>query len=391
VAQLSFWVWLSAKPGLSARKIARLVEEFGSAGEIYRADRARLTSVGELTPEDLSLLEDKNLSAAQAVLEDCAALDLQIITLQDAAYPERLRHIPDPPAVLYVKGRLPALDLYPAVAVVGTRRPSAYGYFTAKKAGFQLASGGAIVVSGMAAGCDGAAAKGALLASKPTVAVLGGGVDVCYPEENRPLYEEIAKQGALISECPPRTSITKQSFPRRNRIISGLCHAVVVAEAPERSGALITAEHALSQGRDVFAVPSNLDSPTGRGCNRLIQQGAQLYMSGSDVLANLSPQFGNRLDLVAAEAEPPRETAKAAQKNRQAQEKALFATDDPLQQTICDLLKENGPMALDDLLEEVAHLQKTEPELLTAEITSALTLLELAGTVTQRPGKIFGL
>ena len=194
--------------------------------------------------------------------------------MQDADYPVRLRNIFEPPSLLYVKGQLPVIDEEVAVAMVGTRKASPYGVEAAEKIAYGLSRQGAVVISGAAAGVDSASHRGALRAGGKTIAVLGNGLDVVYPAENEWLYRDIAASGALISEYPPGTAAESWHFPVRNRIISGLSLATVVVEAPEKSGALITANTALEQGRDVFAVPGPIDAPMSRGCNRLIADGA---------------------------------------------------------------------------------------------------------------------
>ena len=217
------------------------------------------------------------------------------MTVQDAAYPHRLRSIYDAPVLLYGKGAMPLFDEEAAVAVVGTRKCSPYGVHAAEELGYQLAKQGALLVSGMADGIDAAAMKGALRAGGFVAAILGGGVDVIYPYANRRLYEDVAATGVLLSEYPPGTPAEAWHFPVRNRIISGLSLAAVVVEAPARSGALITARTAMEQGRDVFAVPGPIDSPLSRGCNELIRDGAGLVMDGWDVLAGYQSRFPHRL------------------------------------------------------------------------------------------------
>lgn len=195
--------------------------------------------------------------------------------MQDAAYPGRLKNIYDPPCLLYVKGRLPVFDEELAVAVVGTRDCTPYGVACAEKLGYGLTCGGAVVVSGLAKGIDAAATRGALRAGGVTVGVVGNGLDIRYPYESGYLYEDVAAAGALLSEYPPGARPAKAHFPARNRILSGLSAATLVVEAPERSGALITAGTAMEQGREVFAVPGPIDAPASAGCNRLIQDGAR--------------------------------------------------------------------------------------------------------------------
>ena len=236
MAALKYWVWLTALPGLSNRSRLLLLERYGSPEDVYYADTEELALTEGLTPGQAQLLSDKSLTRADRILADCARGDIFLLTMQDAAYPARLRDIFDPPVLLYGKGSLPLFDEEAAIAVVGTRSCTPYGLRCAHRMGYELARQGAVVVSGMAKGIDGAAMRGALQAGGFTAAVLGGGVDVVYPAENRRLYEDIAATGVLLSEYPPGTEPLPGHFPVRNRIISGLSLASLVVEAPVRSG-----------------------------------------------------------------------------------------------------------------------------------------------------------
>jgi DNA processing protein len=220
----------------------------------------------------------------------------QILTFLDKDYPENLRNIYDPPVVLYVKGKILLQDRL-AIAIVGSRLASFYGLQTAERLGFELALHGITVVSGLARGIDSSAHKGALKAKARTIAVLGSGLADIYPEEHKELAENISRSGAVISEFPMEMFPDKGNFPRRNRIISGLCLGVVCVEAAEKSGALITCDYALEQGRDVFAVPGKVDSVTSKGTNRLIKQGAKLAQGAEDILEELDlSDFGRHQD-----------------------------------------------------------------------------------------------
>lgn len=295
MAALKYWLWLTNLPGLSNRSCWQLLEHFDSPEEVYYADEGHLRLVDGLSEEQRQRLQDKSLQRAEEILAQCAAKEIFIVTVQDAAYPHRLRSIYDAPVLLYGKGAMPLFDEEAAVAVVGTRKCSPYGVHAAEELGYQLAKQGALLVSGMADGIDAAAMKGALRAGGFVAAILGGGVDVIYPYANRRLYEDVAATGVLLSEYPPGTPAEAWHFPVRNRIISGLSLAAVVVEAPARSGALITARTAMEQGRDVFAVPGPIDSPLSRGCNELIRDGAGLVMDGWDVLAGYQSRFPHRL------------------------------------------------------------------------------------------------
>ncbi len=217
------------------------------------------------------------------------------MTYGDEAYPDRLRNIPDPPAVLYYRGTLPQIDTEAVIGVVGTRRCSAYGLMNAKQFSKLIAASGGIIVSGGARGIDTMALRGALDSTMPVVCVLGCGVDIAYPAENRFLFRDIMSHGCVMSEYPPGTRPLAANFPVRNRIISGLSVGILIIEAPEKSGALITANLALEQGRDVFAVPGNIGSKNSEGTNRLLREGAIMAMDGWDVVSTYLHLYPDKL------------------------------------------------------------------------------------------------
>lgn len=296
MAGLKYWLWLSTRKGVGAVGALRLLDRFQSPEQVYFAGQEEYDQVEGLFRQGRSELRDKSMERVQQILADCQRLGVRILTLQDAGYPERLRQLPDAPIVLYVKGKLPILEEEVAIAVVGTREPSMYGLEMASMLGYELARGGAVVVSGIARGLDSAALKGALKAGGTVISVLGGGTDVYYPRENRWLYEDVAASGALISEYPPGTENAAAHFPIRNRIISGLSLGVVAVECRERSGTMSTMNRALDQDRDLFAVPGAANSPMSRGTNLLIQQGAKLVTCGDDILSEYRDRFPVKLN-----------------------------------------------------------------------------------------------
>ena len=268
MSALKYWLWLTELPGLTNQTRLALLQHFPTPEDVYYAEAEEVLLTEGITREQAILLENKNCAAADRILADCQRLNVNILTLQDAGYPNRLRNIYDPPCLLYVRGRLPAFDDEAAVAVVGTRDCTPYGVSCAEKLGHGLAAGGAVVVSGLARGIDSAALRGALRAGGTVAAVLGNGTDVIYPPENQYLYEDVAAAGALVSEYPPGTPPDGRHFPVRNRILSGLSLAALVVEAPERSGALITAGTALEQGPGTSCGntrPGSRTSCAGRG------------------------------------------------------------------------------------------------------------------------------
>ena len=278
-------LWLAGRPGVGAVAAAALLDAFGTPEAVYAADRAALISACPLRKAQVDALCDKNLDEAERIVETCAKKDIRILTIADSAYPDRLRAIADPPLALYVRGRWPDFDVTLGITVVGTREATAYGIEIAEALGRALARAGFLTVSGMALGADGAAHRGALRAGGLTVAALAGGVDICYPPQNRALMGDILLAGAVISELPPGSEPKGTNYRARNRILSGLSVATVVVEAADfRSGALITARHALDQGRDVYAVPGMLGAKQSAACNELIERGEAALLTGPDAL-----------------------------------------------------------------------------------------------------------
>ena len=333
---LTHWIWLAHRPGVSDRMKAVLLEHFCDPEDIYYADADAFDPIPELTPEARASLRDKNLSQAEEILETCRRKRLGILTYRDAAYPSRLKNISDPPVVLYYKGQLPELDGLPVIGVVGTRKASAYGLTTAKRMGYQIGKCGGVVVSGMAYGIDGMAMSGALTAGAKTVGVLGCGVDIVYPLSNRALFRDVEQYGCILSEFEPGQPPARWTFPKRNRIISGLSSGVLVVEAPEISGALNTARHAAEQGRDVFVVPGNIDMPTCVGSNRLLRDGAIMVSSGWEVLSEYQAMYPDKIhreDGSARQSAYPDEVRRAAEEGEKALPKVAQSPREPLNQS----------------------------------------------------------
>lgn len=278
-----YWIGFNLVRGIGSVRFKQIQSHFGDLSIAWHAPIEILAEIG--LPERVM----RNFAALRAEIdldrlyEDILKRDIHVLTLPDADYPVLLREIDQSPPVIYVRGSLTPADEF-AVAMVGTRRVTAYGQQVTRDISTYLAGHGLTIVSGMARGVDALAHQHALQAGGRTIAVLGCGVDVIYPPEHRQLAEAIVDNGALISDYPPGTQPEGINFPPRNRIISGLSLATIVVEAGERSGALITADFALEQGRDVFAVPGNVFSPASRGTNRLIQKGAYVMVSPQDVL-----------------------------------------------------------------------------------------------------------
>lgn len=283
---MNYAYWLSNIPGIGNRTIHRLIAQAGNAREVYFLKDKQLEAMGFLKPSDIDRMKESRGGGHERSFESLCARGIAFVSAEDQAYPDRLRQIPDAPYSIYVKGSLPD-SRRRAVAIVGARKCSSYGYAAAKELGRQLALHGATVISGMAMGIDQAGHKGALEGGGQTCAVLGCGVDICYPAVGGEIYQEIQGAGGLISEYPPGTQPKPGFFPARNRIISGLCDVLTVVEAKARSGSLITADFALEQGRDVYAVPGRMTDTLSAGCNELIYQGAGIITNIGKFLKEL--------------------------------------------------------------------------------------------------------
>lgn len=284
----AYWVAFNYVKGIGAVRLQTLLDAFnGNLGEAWQAPADRLKTCGLNAKIIENILRVRNQLDLDRIWQRLQADGINVLTWEDEGYPALLREIDQPPPVLYVKGELlPEDDL--AVAIVGTRRVSVYGRQTTEDLAGELARAQVTIVSGLARGTDATAHRSALRAGGRTIAVLGSGIDRIYPPENRALAEDIAESGAIITDYPPGTAPESTNFPPRNRIISGLSRCVIVIEAGETSGALITATFAANQGRDVLALPGNINSPNSKGTNRLIQQGARPLLSAQDVFETLN-------------------------------------------------------------------------------------------------------
>ena len=291
----AMWIWLAQKCGVASKELLTLIDGFESIEKIYEADYDTYADMGvsERLCEDLC---DKSLDEANGIIARCQSLKAGILCYDDQKYPSALRSIKDPPAVLYYSGILPDFNKSLCISVVGTRKMSEYGMRAAYKISYELACSGALVVSGMALGVDGVASAAALAAGGKVVAVFGSGIDIVYPKEHRTLNDKIRRSGVVLTEYAPSTSPFGYNFPIRNRLISGLSQATVVIDADVDSGAMITAKHAILQGKDIYAVPSNIDSLNSSGTNSLIRDGAQAVLCGNDIIKNYIFSHGSRLN-----------------------------------------------------------------------------------------------
>jgi DNA processing protein len=366
------WVELNMTPGIGPRAAAKLLERFGSADAVYHATRSELEHL-RLPPEAVDSIISRDLqTAAEAEIDAVRKLGGDILLLDDGVYPSSLREIYDPPIVLYVKGAWPECLDQPCIGVVGSRRCSTYGQNAAVMLARDLAKRGVTVVSGFARGIDAAAHRGALEAGGRTVAVLGTGLDEIYPRDHNKLAADILAQGgALVTQFPLRTPPVSENFPYRNRIISGLSLGVVVVEAAENSGSLITARLAMEQNREVFAVPGNITSRNSFGTNYLIKgAGAKLVQQWQDIASELPQQ-------ISAKMLPPAVGTKSKTDRFSLMPEGLSVTET----SVFKLLTPDSPAHVDWLIEK--------SKLAVSELTAALLSLEIRDLVRALPGRCF--
>ncbi|MDW5267115.1 MULTISPECIES: DNA-processing protein DprA [Acidobacteriaceae] len=366
---------LTLTPGMGPTRIGRAVKALGAAERLFEASLTELEATGMPAQSAQFLFEGKARAAAEDEMRRVAEAGGSILTQDDEAYPQRLREIYDPPAVLWIRGNAELLAR-PGIAVVGTRHPSPYGAGMSEMLSRDLANRRLVIFSGMARGVDTAAHKGAIEAGGKTVAVWGTGIDVIYPKENKKLAENIvASGGTIVSEYPLGTFPAPQNFPIRNRILSGMSVGVLVIEAAEYSGTRITARLAMEQNRDVYAVPGNVTNKNAWGPNTLIKQGAKLTATWEDVWEDLPSQIRRQLE--------DELSAVGGDESKIAESASLFSNK-PLpehEQMVLDQLRHDESVQLDDLIEQL------EAKLGSAEIFTALFELEIAGRVRQLPGK----
>jgi len=370
-ADLADWIALNMIRGIGSRTANQLIDRFGSPAGVFAASRLALEKEG-LKPETIHELHDSEiLDKAGAEIERLEQLGARVVTLEDEEYPPLLREIHDPPIALYVRGDLKKACERPCIAVVGSRRCSTYGINAAQSLSRDLAANGITIVSGMARGIDAAAHRGALEAGGQTIAVVGTGLEKTYPKEHKKLEDEIVANGAVISEFPLGTPPLPQNFPYRNRVLSGLCVGVMVVEAAEHSGSLITARLAYEQGREVSAVPGNITSQTSFGPNFLIKDGAKLVQYWRDVVEELPRDLKEKILGVTKRGD--------GEPNIQPAFEAVDLTED--ERKVFDLLTADAPSHVDQLL--------MSSGMNSSELMAALLGLEMKDRIKQLPGKSF--
>lgn len=384
---LKYWLALMSVEGVGDTLFVPLLERFGSPAAVFSASVHELATVPKMSKQSAeAILAFKDWDVIRRRMDVLNQAGIRIVTFLDENYPRHLLNVYNLPALLYVAGHLQSDDI--SIAIVGSRHAGTYGKYTTDRISRELALRGATIVSGMARGIDSCAHRGALAAKGRTIAVLGSGLDVIYPPENKKLFEAIVEQGAVISEYPPGTQPLPFHFPARNRIISGMSYGVLVVEAGEKSGSLITAKLAMEQGREVFAIPGPIDSASSRGTNSLIKQGAKLIDSVDDILEEILPQ----LERTAREpVSPDRKATQTGseqpypQKNGVPERAVLEKNVETLLPTDRKILKAiaDGKTHADDIIQETG--------IPPAEAMGALMRLELQGRVLQHPGKLFTL
>ena len=382
---LEYWLWLSSCTA-SPRAKAALLDRFGDPEKAFFTPSGAFAGLEGVSPREAESFEKRDLRRAEEIAHACERQELRILTLRDAAYPQRLRNTFAPPVVLYVKGQLPPVDRSVAIAVVGTRRASVYGLKMARELAFQMADSGALIVSGLTAGIDAQAAAGALRADGKCIGVLGS----AHETERGSLALSVASQGAVLSEYPPGTKGQRNFYRERNRITAGLSLGVLAVEAPEKSGTRLFVEEALSQGKEIFAVPGNADAESCAGTNAMLKEGAKLATCGWDVLSEFEALYPGALrrDEDAPETEEMRPAK--AEKPKPRLDKADNKDYIDLKQQLSELSEEQlriltameaAPVHVDDIVERT--------QLPVAKVLGQLTLLMIKGFVGRLPGQYF--
>lgn len=388
--EIFYWIWLSLKTTVSHRSLRALLQYYGSPDKAYNAPKGEFARIRGISPRDAELLEERDPEKLLRVYTDCRDKGIEIIPLNSEKYPERLKNIYYPPAVLYVRGRLPSIDDNPAIAVIGTRRCTPYGLKMGRNIARDVASRGAVVISGLTKGIDAAAAEGALSAGGLCIGVLGTAIDACEGG----LYDEVTVNGALVSEYAPGTESSRQYFRARNRVSAGFCVGVVVVESPEKSGTRYFVDDALEQGKDIFAVPGNADSPNSIGTLKMIAQGAKPVANGTDVLAEYifsyagalhepvinKPEPRNAVSGTAGETPVSKPEAPAASAHIDLSDPALKLNDD--QKKVIGILNDHEASA-DELIARTG--------LPAYRLLSMLTILEIKGLVAKKPGNLISI
>lgn len=373
------WIWLTLATGVNNPKHKRIYETYDSIADFYNGGVYEWRLCGVFSPKDIDALENTKLSQADEVINTCKRLGYDIICIDDPRYPQKLRDIYAPPCVLYVWGELPCVDDKLSIAMVGTRKATQYGVMASHTLSASLSKLGVVIVSGGALGIDSASHLGTLEAGGTTICVLGCGIDFRYLMSNASMRKNIASTGAVISEYPPGTQAYPSNFPTRNRIISGLSDGVIVVEADEKSGSLITVNHALEQGREVFAVMGNINSRYSTGTNKMIKDGATPVTSYMDVIEAF-PQFQ-----VVSEIELEKPEFSGQNNSQLNAEPAIHKDDLNLSETVELVYKciGNEPIHIDQLVVKTG--------LPVSRVLQSLTELEILALISCQQGRLYKL
>lgn len=394
MAAEKYWLWLAAQSNVSARAKAALIAHYGSAEDAFFAPSGAFARLPGLTERDAALLEVRDLRPVDAILSACHVLGVDVVTMQDADYPARLKSIFAPPVALFVQGSLKGLEETAAVSVIGTRSATPYGLKMGRRLAYEIASSGGVVVTTLSPGIDEAVARSALLGGGRCVGVLG----CAHSERPQALHRDIAASGALVSEYPPGTVTQKSFFRERNRIAAGLSLAVTVVEAPERSGTMLFVNEALDQGKEIFAVPGNADAASSAGTNALLKQGARPVTCGWDVLSEFQRLYPGRLRpsraAVPEEAAPAPPAERPSPPVREEKEvdkektKGYIDLRDQLSGLSAEQLEiitaiGKGRQHIDDIIEATGYPA--------AKVLAQLTVLEIKGYISRSAGKRISL
>jgi len=366
-----FVLALNYAPGIGAKTFQKLIQHYGNAEAVFNAGQKKWQA-SHLNSTTQNYLRSPNWQLAEEEMLWATESQNNIITYDDSQYPELLTQIPDPPPVIYLKGCLNCLNDI-QIAIVGSRNPTQGGEQTAYQFARYLGRSGFTIISGLALGIDTAAHKGALAAQATTIGVMGTGLDQIYPAKNSDLAEQIIETGALISEFPLGTSAKPHNFPRRNRIVSGLSLGVLVVEAAQRSGSLITARHALEQGREVFAIPGSIHNPLAKGCHQLIRDGAKLIETGQDIIVEISVLAQSMLD---RDIKPETLIHQSEKENNENQNESITDLDNDYQQLLEAIAFD--PVSADLLIQRTGFSPQS--------VSSMLLMLELKGYIVSNVG-----
>jgi len=362
------WLALRLTPGLGARLTGKLLRQFGGPEEIFRASLTELEGCQLPAAAAQAVFGKSGFRDAEKELAEVKKAGIRLITWAEAEYPKLLTQIYDPPPLLYVRGNVELLSRH-AISIVGTRRPTPYGNQITERLARDLAERGLVIVSGLARGIDSSAHRGACATARGgTIGVLGSGIDVIYPKENRKLFEEVEKRGAIVTEFPLGTHPAPENFPVRNRIVAGIALGTIVAQGALYSGSLITSRLAMESGREVYGIPGNVTEPMSFAPNQLIKQGAKLVTNWQDVVEELPTEV--RAELFPMEATTAEERASLFEGSLSATEKRLF-----------ELIRIEEPIHVDELVEKTG--------LSSSETLAALCEMEMRGVIRQMPGKQF--